>query len=424
MRWSKNQLETLHTLHEKYKNSARSATELATIIGKELPTRTKGGILTKLNRKYGDKTVKELVKKIRLLPIKERQDLLATVDMFVSPPKQQTLKRVAPYDLPSPVIQRVSKETIKKNTQPAILTPAKETRKRRLQVSPPPAADKDLTKFYKRLEKLYKSPSPPKKKPKRKTKEDQLKQRFQKLGFRPHKHADTIPDYQMDIYEQLNQSETQAKKRQERDFENKFFQAFHIKPKDLVVLVKNPTTTALGKRKTRTDTVKEQPILDQLTVFYQRLDKDNTNMDVEINTFLRQKLAEHETSMEKKEKQQLYKQAEKLRQKHLKERLATLKNMTMKELNEWQKTFKKEIKDKQQMKRERERILELEVSPNVKKTMLDMLDWPKVPKYAFGKKTKSKQDDSDSDSDENDDDNDDGDVGIPTKKKTRTLVAS
>jgi hypothetical protein len=69
MRWTKDQLETLNTLHEKYKNTARSATQLATIIGKELPTRTKGGILTKLNRKYGDKTVKQLVKKIRLLGI-------------------------------------------------------------------------------------------------------------------------------------------------------------------------------------------------------------------------------------------------------------------------------------------------------------------------------------------------------------------
>ena len=72
MRWTKNQLETLNTLHDKYKNTARSANQLATIIAKEIPTRTKGGILTKLNRNYGDKTVKELVKKIRLLPIKER----------------------------------------------------------------------------------------------------------------------------------------------------------------------------------------------------------------------------------------------------------------------------------------------------------------------------------------------------------------
>jgi len=418
MRWTKDQLETLHTLHEKYKNTARSATQLATIIGKELPTRTKGGILTKLNRKYGDKTVKELVKKIRMLPIKERQDLLATVDMFVSSSnKQQTSKRMSPYDLPSPIFQRVSKEKNKTTrTEPPIMTHIKETRKRRLQVSPPPATDKALTKFHKRLEKLYASPSPPKKKPKRKTKEDELKQRFQKLGLRIHKSVDTIPDYQIDLYEQLHQSETQAKKRQERNFENKFFQAFHIKPKELMDLATNPTTTTLGKRKTRTDTAKEQPILDQLIVFYQGLDKNNVDMDVEISKFLRQKLADYEKSREKKQKQQLYKQAEKLRQKHLKERLATLKNMTIKELNEWQKTFKKEIKDKQNMERERKRILELEISPNVKKTMLDMLDWPKVPKKNLTKKTTTKQDD---DSDDDDDDDGDGDDPIPIVKKRR-----
>ena len=39
MRWTKNQLETLNTLHDKYKNTARSANQLATIIAKEIRSR-------------------------------------------------------------------------------------------------------------------------------------------------------------------------------------------------------------------------------------------------------------------------------------------------------------------------------------------------------------------------------------------------
>lgn len=62
MKWSNSQLETLNTLYNKYKNTVRSANQLATIIAKEIPTRTKGGILTKLKRNYGDKTIKELMK--------------------------------------------------------------------------------------------------------------------------------------------------------------------------------------------------------------------------------------------------------------------------------------------------------------------------------------------------------------------------
>lgn len=413
MKWSNSQLETLNTLYNKYKNTVRSANQLATIIAKEIPTRTKGGILTKLKRNYGDKTIKELMKKIRLLPIKERQDLLTTVEMFISPCKQTSKKKLSPYDIPSPIVPKVLKT---KPTQPKKTTQIKKTLKRRLQVSPPPADDKALMKFHKRLEKLY--ASPPKKKPKIKTKDEELKQRFQKIGLRINKNVEPIPDYQMNIYEQLHQSETQAKKRQEKEFGQKFFNAFHIKPKDLIDLVKNPTT--LRKRRTRTDTIKQKDILDQLTLFFKEFDKDNVDIDVEINKFLRQKLSQYEKSIENKEIKQLYKQAEKLRQKHLKERLAKLKNMSIKELNEWQKTFKKDLKDKQDMERERKRILELQISPNVKKTMLDMLDWPKVPKYAFGKNMKKKHNDSD----DSDDDSDDGDVSIPTKKKTRTFVAS
>lgn len=402
MRWTKDQLETLKTFHDKYKGSARNVEELATRIAKEIPTRTKGGIRTKLHRDYGDKTVRQLMKKIRLLPIRERQDLLATVQTFATPPKMT----VSPYDLPSPPIPTIKEKPLVP-TPPPLLP---KTPKRVLQHSPP--KEKVLTKFYKRLEGLY--ASPPKKKPKTKTRQQELQQRMRALGLRATRIPKSVEE--VDIYEQLHQTDTQAKKRKEKEFQEKFVQAFHIQPADLLNLVKNPMKRTAG-RKTRADTKKEQPIVGQVAVFYKGLGKDQGDVDAKLLTFLRLKLSQHEKILAEKERAQIRKQEEKIRQKHIKERMAELKGMTAKEWNEWQKTFKKDIKDKQEKEKERARIMGLDLSPDVKIAMMSMLEWPKAPTRKPVLKKTSYHTPSSSEGGEDDDDNGDGDEPVPKKRK-------
>lgn len=403
MRWTKDQLETLKTFHDKYKGSAHTLEELATRIAKELPTRTKGGIRTKLHRDYGDKTVRQLMKKIRLMPIRERQDLLSTVKMFDTPPKTT----VSPYDLPSPPIPTIITTTKEKTkTPPPPIT--KETRKRALQHSPP--KEKTLAKFYKRLAGLYASPSPPKKKPKTKTRQQELLQRMRTLGLRARAPKSVE---EVDIYEQLHQTDTEARKRHEKEFQEHFVQAFHIRPADLLGLVKNPMKRTAG-RKTRADTKKEQPIVDQVAAFYRGLDKNRGDVDDKLLAFLRLKLGQHKKVLEAKEREQIRKQEEKIRQKHLKERMAALKGLTPKEWNEWQKTFKKDIKDKQEKEKERARILGLDVSPAVKTVMLSMLEWPKAPTR---KPTKKAQDHTPSGSGSEGGEDSDGDEPAPKKRR-------
>lgn len=401
MRWTKDQLEALKTFHNKYKGSARTTDELATHIAKEIPTRTKGGIRTKLHRDYGDKTVRQLMTRIRLLPIRERQDLLATVKTFATPIKAT----VPPYNLPSP-----PKDTRKSKTPPVPSPPkATETRKRVLQHSPP--KEKILMKFYKRLVNLGASPSPPKKKTKTKTRHQELQQRMKTLGLRARAPAyDENVDVDMDIYEQLHQTDTQARKRHEKEFQENFTRAFHIRPADLLVMVKNPMKRTAG-RKTRADTKKEKPIVDQVTTFYRGLDENNGDVDAKLLAFLHQKLDQHGKVLAEKERAQIRAQEEKIRQKHLKERIMALKGLTGNELNKWQTTFKKDLKDKQEKEKERERIMGLDLSPDVKNTMLMILEFPKVPTRRIFKKAPDHTPSSSQNS------GDDGDEPVPKKRK-------